>query len=101
MNYSSSLALPTNVDFRKRHNLQGPIDDAFMQPFVCVRPTGTAWNAEHAAWANWTLERLVAEFDKWMRGRPPVVNDADVTQELMSSKNLILFGDPQSNSVLG
>ena len=101
MSYNSSLAFPRNADLRKRHNLQGPIDDAFMQPFVCVRPTGAPWNADHAAWANWTLERFVAEFDKWMRGRPPVVNDADVTQELMAVKNLILFGDPQSNSVLG
>ncbi len=100
MNYSSSLSFPKNVDFRKRHNLQGPIDDAFMQPFVCVRGTGTPWNADHAAWTNWTLDRFASEFDKWLRGKVPIVNDTDLTDEMMLTKNLILFGDPGSNSVL-
>jgi dienelactone hydrolase len=101
MGYTSSLAFPRNADLRKRHNLQGPIDDAFMQPFVCVRPTGIPWNAEHAAWAHWTLERFTAEFDKWLRGRPVVVDDSDVTEEMSRTKNLILFGDPGSNLMLG
>ncbi len=85
---------------RKRHNLQGPIDDAFMSPFVCVRPTGTPWSAAHNDWAKWTLARFEGEFDKWMRGRVPVVNDTQVTDELIETKNLILFGDPGSNAVL-
>ena len=28
----------------KRPGLQGPIDDAFARPFLCVRGTGKAWN---------------------------------------------------------
>lgn len=71
-----------------------------MQPFVCVRGTGTPWNAAHAAWVDWTLERFRAEFDKELRGIVPVVNDVDLTPELIQSKNLILFGDPGSNSIL-
>lgn len=100
MNYDSSLAFPKNADMRKRHNLQGPIDDAFMQPFVCVRATGTPWNEAHAAWANWTLTRFSGEFDKYLRGKVPIVDDTDVTNEMMLEKNLILFGDPGSNSAL-
>ena len=100
LNYSSTLSFPKNVDFRKRHNLQGPIDDAFMQPFLCVRGTGTPWNAEHAAWANWTLDRFSSEFDKWLRGKVQIVDDVDVTSEMLLEKHLILFGDPGSNSVL-
>jgi len=100
MSYNASLAFPKNADMRKRHNLQGPIDDAFMQPFVCVRGTGTPWNDAHAAWANWTLDRFTAEFDKYLRGQPRIVNDTDVTTEMMQEMNLILFGDPGSNSVL-
>ena len=87
-------------DFRKRHNLQGPIDDAFMQPFVCVRPTGTAWSGPHADWVKWTLARFEAEFDKRMRAKVLVVNDTQVTDELIETKHLILFGDPGSNAVL-
>ena len=85
---------------RKRHNLQGPIDDAFMGPFVCVRGTGTPWSAPMNDWARWTLTRFAGEFDKWMRGRVPEINDTQVTDELVESKNLILFGDPGSNAVL-
>jgi dienelactone hydrolase len=100
LNYNQSLAFPKNSDGHKRHNLQGPIDDAFMQPFVCVRGTGTAWNESQAAWANWVLDRFAAEFDKWFRGRVTIVNDADVTDDMLLGKNLILFGDPGSNTIL-
>jgi dienelactone hydrolase len=100
LNYNTSLAFPRNADNRKRHNLQGPIDDAFMLPFVCVRGTGTPWNEAHTAWAGWTLDRFAAEYDKYMRGKVLVVDDADVTAETMLEKNIVLFGDPGSNSVL-
>jgi hypothetical protein len=30
----------------KTHALQGPIDDAFLDPFLLVRHTGVPWNAE-------------------------------------------------------
>ena len=85
---------------RKRHNLQGPIDDAFMEPFVCVRPTGSAWSTEQTEWAKWTLDRFEREFDHRLRGRVPVVKDTQVTEDLLETKNLILFGDPGSNAML-
>ncbi len=89
-----------NPQLHKRHNLQGPIDDAFMQPFLCVQGTGTPWSRLHQDWAKWTLERFGQEFDKWLRGRIPVVNDVDLTDEQIATKNLVLFGDPGSNAVL-
>ena len=57
LNYNESRAFPDNPDLQKRHNLQGPIDDAFMQPFVCVRGTGTPWSQKNHNWAEWTLDR--------------------------------------------
>ena len=36
----------------KRPGLQGPIDDAFATPFLCVRGTGQPWNSEVNAWAR-------------------------------------------------
>ena len=30
---------------RKRHGLQGPVDDAFVESFLCVRPTGSGTKA--------------------------------------------------------
>lgn len=100
LDYDASLAFFKNPDLRKRKNLQGPIDDAFMQPFVCVRGTGTPWSQEQHDWAEWTLERFSREFDKWLRGTVPVIDDADMKDDVIASKNLILFGDPGSNSVL-
>jgi hypothetical protein len=98
--YDSSLGFNKNLDMRKRHNLQGPIDDAFTRPFVCVRGTGKAWSAEQAAWADWTLQRFAAEYDKWFRAKLPIIDDTEVTDELLTQKHLILFGDPGSNSLL-
>ncbi|GIX03774.1 MAG: hypothetical protein KatS3mg113_0780 [Planctomycetaceae bacterium] len=85
---------------RKRRHLQGPIDDAFMRPFVCVRPSGQPWSEEHAAWCRFQLERFAAEYDKYFRATLPIVMDNQVTEEMMQQKNLVLFGDPGSNSVL-
>jgi hypothetical protein len=99
-NYDDSRRFVGNPDGNKRHNLQGPIDDAFMGPFVCVRGTGTPWSSANHAWANWTLSRFDHEFDKWLRGKIPVTDDTKLTDEQIKSKNLILFGDPGSNAVL-
>eukprot|EP00913_Durusdinium_trenchii_P013429 g12610.t1 len=100
LNYNDSKKFTENPDLRKRKNLQGPIDDAFMQPFVCVRGTGTAWSSPHTEWANWTLKRFDREFDKWLRGKITIVDDKSVTAEQIADKNLILFGDPGSNTMI-
>lgn len=96
----AAITFQTNAALHKRHNLQGPIDDAFMQPFVCVRGTGKPWSEAGAAWAAWTLERFSGEFDKWLRGRIPVISDTELTPDMIAGKNLILFGDPGSNRML-
>lgn len=100
LDYNASRSFEDNPDLIKRNDLQGPIDDAFMQPFLCVRGTGEPWSAEHESWAMWTLNRFQSEFDKWMRGRVPVVKDTDVTEDMIRNRGLILFGDPGSNSVI-
>ncbi len=100
LDYNESRRYMANPNRSKRHNLQGPIDDAFMLPFVCVAGTGTPWSKEQSAWANWTLKRFDREFDKWMRGKIPVIKDTELTEETIQDKNLILFGDPGSNKVL-
>ncbi|WP_166824936.1 prolyl oligopeptidase family serine peptidase [Thalassoroseus pseudoceratinae] len=100
LNYDESRNFDSNTDLMKRRDLQGPIDDAFMQPFVCVRGTGTPRNQAQNAWANWTFERFQREFDQWMRAEIPTVNDDELTPEMIQEKNIVLFGDPGSNSVL-
>jgi len=85
---------------RKRHNLQGPIDDAFMDAFIFVRPTGTAVNEAVGKWADAELTRAIEHWRRHFRGDARVVNDTDVTDELIQSANLVLWGDPSSNSVM-
>ena len=99
--YDQSLSFAKNNDRMKRHNLQGPIDDAFMEAFVCVKGTGTPWSEPHQKWANWTLDRFAREFDKGMRGSIPIIDDTQVNADVIADKNLILFGDPGSNAMLG
>jgi len=91
---------PTTSGLRKRHNLQGPIDDAFMDSFLFVRPTGKGWHSQTAKWSSDELERAIEHWRRHFRGQARVKNDSEVTDADIASANLILWGDPQSNSVL-
>ncbi len=86
---------------RKRPRLQGPIDDAFTSPFVCVRGTGKPWNPAAQAYADASLRRFADEWQHYFRGELPIKNDTEIAGddwELLKNRNLILFGDPGSNS---
>ena len=58
---------------RKRHGLQGPIDDAFLDSFLCVRPTGRAANdvagryAEETDYQRELTPPLTAEEAAWIK----------------------------------
>ena len=82
----------------KVHGLQGPVDDAFMDSFLCVRPTGTGTAV--TPWSLVVLEQFQKDFSKWLRGDPRVKDDRDVTASDIANNNLILFGDPWSNQVI-
>ncbi len=82
----------------KRPGVQGPIDDAFAAPFVCVRGTGQPWNPAVGVWADANLKRFAHEWGRYMRGDLPVKDDTEVTDDDARTKHLILFGDPGSNS---
>lgn len=82
----------------KRPGLQGPIDDAFMSAFLCVRGTGKPWHPGIGVWADASLRRFAYEWERFMGGQLPVKDDTEVTAEDLRTKHLILFGDPASNS---
>jgi len=71
-----------------------------MGPFLCVGPTGDAWNRAAQEYGRKTLDRFSGEFAKWMRGDTRVKDDRAVSPGDIADYNLILFGDPGSNSVL-
>ena len=83
---------------RKRHGLQGPIDDAFMDSFLMVRPTGPALNEKVGQWADAEMRHAVDHWRRQFRGEARVKDDKDVTEADIAAHNLILWGDPGSNS---
>jgi dienelactone hydrolase len=85
---------------RKRPGLQGPIDDAFMDSFIFVRPTGKAWHEAVGKWSDSELERAIEHWRRHFRGAARVKNDTEITPDDIASANLILWGDPSSNAVL-
>jgi hypothetical protein len=85
---------------RKRHGLQGPIDDAFMESFLMVRPTGTAGNEKVGRWVNAEMQHAVDHWRRQFRGEARVKDDKDVTEADIAGHNLVLWGDPPSNSLL-
>lgn len=85
---------------RKRHGQQGPIDDAFLESFLCVRPTNRAANDIAGRYAEETLSTFINDYSKYFRGAVRVKDDAEVTRRDIADHHLILFGDPESNSVL-
>lgn len=100
LNYDDSQSFLEPSEPRKRRGLQGPIDDAFSQPFLVVRGTGTPWSEHHQAYVDWNLQQFLKEFDQWMRGQVRVIDDTALTPEQIEDNNIVLFGDPGSNSVL-
>jgi dienelactone hydrolase len=90
----------TSDGLRKRDNLQGPIDDAFMDSFVIVRPTGTAKHEAVQKWTTSELQHTVEQWRKQFRGDAVVKDDSAISEKDIASSNLVLFGDPTSNSVL-
>jgi hypothetical protein len=85
----------------KRPGMQGPIDDAFTTPFLCVRGTGKPWSPAVQAWADASLRRFAYEWRRYFRGDLPIKDDIEVTQADQRRCNLVLFGDPGSNRWIG
>ncbi|MCC7419503.1 MAG: prolyl oligopeptidase family serine peptidase [Planctomycetaceae bacterium] len=90
---------PSKSRLRKVHGLQGPIDDAFLDGFVFVRPTGQAKYEKTDAWARGELDRAIEHWRRHFRGQARVKDDKDITEADIAGMNLVLWGDPSSNAV--
>jgi len=80
---------------RKRTGLQGPIDDAFMDSFIFVKPSGTP-----QPWVVAEMERAIREWRRHFRGDAQVKLDTEITDADIASSNIVLWGDPASNKFL-
>lgn len=91
---------PTPEGIRKRHDLQGPIDDAFMDAFIFVRPTGKSRSPTFDEWCKSELDHAIDHWRRHFRGDARVKDDTAITDEDAANANLVLWGDPDSNAVL-
>jgi dienelactone hydrolase len=84
---------------RKAHGLQGPIDDAFVDAFMFVRPTGKALSDRLGVWEREQADYAIREWVHVFRGEPRVKRDTEVTAADVAASNIALFGDPSSNAI--
>ena len=74
---------------RKRAGLQGPIDDAFMERFLCVTDS-----------PNSTLDTFTANFEKYFRGNVRTKATKDITKADINENHLVLWGTPATNKLI-
>jgi len=74
---------------RKRAGLQGPIDDAFMDRFLCVSDA-----------PNPALDVFTANFEKYFRGNVRRKLTSDVSKSDIAESHLILWGTPATNKLM-
>lgn len=99
LTYGKWLQRSPESGLSKRHNLQGPIDDAFMSSFIVVRPTGQSSNILFDQWSKTEMERFLVQWRRQFRGDPVIKNDDQLTAKDYSA-NLIVFGDSESNKFI-
>ena len=91
---------PTPEGTRKVHGLTGPIDDAFMDSFLMVRPTGESKNPKIQAWVKAEMDHAMVHWRNQFRGEARVKNDTEVTEDDVKKHHLVLWGDATSNKLL-
>jgi hypothetical protein len=87
-------------ELAKRHGLQGPIDDAFMDSFIMVRPSGKAANSAVQGWVEKEMAHAIEHWRRQFRGVARLVSDSDLNDAEIARSNLVLWGDARSNKVL-
>jgi len=94
--WSTTDTLPQGLI--KKKGLSGPIGDAFKSPFIVVY--GTTGSATQNQMNLNDANKLVNEWNSWMKASISPVPDSSVTPQDIQDKNLILVGTRDSNSVI-
>ncbi|MFN9464106.1 MAG: prolyl oligopeptidase family serine peptidase [Planctomycetota bacterium] len=85
---------------RKKHMLQGPIDDALLAPFLFVKPTASGLNPKIDQWVKSEFDHAVGEWHRQMRGDVRIKSSEELTASDIQNNHLILWGDPKSNPTI-
>ncbi len=90
----------SSKNIRKRPSLCGPIDHAFMDSFLFVKPTAVPLSPTLGEWTQRELAHATKQWRGIFRGDAPTMDDTKLTDAQIASSNLVLWGDPSSNAVL-
>ncbi len=85
---------------RKRPGLSGPIDDAFIEPFLVVLPSEKSANSAVEQWIQCELAYFKQRWEMVFRGKLRTKRDTEVTLRDMQDYHLIVWGEPTTNRVL-
>jgi hypothetical protein len=100
VNRGGRWSIGAQSGLRKKPGLQGPIDDALFGPVLMVTGSGTSWSLMQEDWLEQEVVRFKEGWSVYFRALLPEKRDTEATPEDIRNKNLYLFGDPGSNSVL-
>jgi hypothetical protein len=83
---------------RKTKNLYGPMKRAYFEPFILVYGT----TGDSSSTENNLHQARMQSYTWWYRanGFVEVLPDTEVTKKIIKDYNLILFGNPVTNSIL-
>jgi dienelactone hydrolase len=93
--------LPKRAEqLRKVHRLQGPIDDAFLDRFIMVAPSGEGMHTATGKWVDAEMKHAIVHWQRQFRGVAIQKKDSEIGDDDIASSNLVLWGDPASNKIL-
>lgn len=85
---------------RKQHNLQGPMDDILLTPFLVVLPSKPCASPALDRWVKFESERFAKQWKELFRAELRVKKDSEITREDLQNFSLLCWGDPTGNSVI-
>lgn len=85
---------------RKRPGLCGPIDDAFIDPFLVVLPSQSSGSTAVDSWTKCEASFFQARWKGLMRGEVRVKQDHEVSAEDLERYHIVAWGTPNSNSLI-
>ncbi|MDA1051879.1 MAG: hypothetical protein O3C40_15545 [Planctomycetota bacterium] len=85
---------------KKRIGLHGPIDDAFMEPFLVVLPSGKSSNEEVQRWIDFEQQHFIDRWRALMRGELRFKQDVDVNDDDLLRYHIVTWGTPETNRFL-
>ena len=85
---------------RKSPGLQGPIDDAFMSPFLLVLPDKKSASTLHQRWLEFEIAHFQKRWKELFRGELRTKRDSQLSAEDHASYNIVAWGTPDSSEVV-